>query len=431
MSSAPNASPLAQRDFRLLFGGSGISAIGDQFTLVALPWLVLKLTGSPAALGLVLATMALPRAAFMLIGGAVVDRLSPRRVLLAARGANALLVSLLAALVLGGAIHMWLVYALALGIGLATAFAYPAGSAILPQLVAPAQLRAANALFMSMRQLSMLVGPALAGLLISAGAHGGHGHMADASGLGLAFAIDALSFVFSLASLASLVLIRIRGDHHPRPRDGGVLANVGAGIRAVWADLPLRAFVLYAAVVSVFVGGPIQVGLPMLADTRLDLGAASLGILMTANGGGMLVGSMLSGVAAKLVRNRLGLMVLGIDSLAGLAMAALAFDRCTWAGAALLAGTGILGGIVQVTIVSWIQHRVPPAMMGRTMSVLMFTFVGLGPLSAAIAGSLLKVVPLPGLFAGAGLTLTAIAVACMGNPALRSIGTPLPVPAAD
>ncbi|MEW9571707.1 MFS transporter [Rhodanobacter sp. Si-c] len=426
MPSSPTASPLAQRDFRLLFGGSGISAIGDQFTLVALPWLVLKLTGSPAALGLVLATMALPRAAFMLIGGAVVDRLSPRRVLLAGRGVNALLVSLLAALVLGGAIHMGLVYALALGIGLATAFAYPAGSAILPQLVPPAQLRAANALFMAMRQLSMLVGPALAGLLISVGAHGGHGNMADATGLGLAFGVDALSFLFSLASLA---LIRIHGDYHPRPRDGGVLANVNAGVRAVWADLPLRAFVLYAAVVSVFVGGPIQVGLPMLADTRLDLGAASLGILMTANGGGMLVGSMLSGFAAKLVRNRLGLMVLGIDSFAGLALAALAFDHSTLAGAALLAATGVLGGIVQVTIVSWIQHRVAPEMMGRTMSLLMFTFIGLGPLSAAVAGSLLKVVSLPALFAGAGLTLTAIALGCMSSPALRSIGTPLRVPA--
>ena len=178
--------------------------------------------------------------------------------------------------------------------------------------------------------------------------------------------------------------------------------------------------------VGFFPGSTIGNLTPPEAIDFLSLWSHTLG-----PGGGMLVGSMLSGVAAKLVRNRLGLMVLGIDSLAGLAMAALAFDRSTWAGAALLAGTGILGGIVQVTIVSWIQHRVPPAMMGRTMSVLMFTFVGLGPLSAAIAGSLLKVVPLPGLFAGAGLTLTAIAVACMGNPALRSIGTPLPVPAAD
>lgn len=424
----PRATPFAQRNFSLLFGGSTISAIGDQFTLVALPWLVLKLTGDPAALGLVLAAMALPRAAFMLIGGAVVDRLSPRRVLLAARGVNAVLVTLLAVLVLDGAIHMATVYALALGIGLATAFAYPAGSAILPQLVPAEQLRAANGLFMGMRQLSMLVGPALAGLLISVGSHGGHGKLADGTGLGLAFAIDAASFTFSLASLA---LIRIASDHQPRPVSGGVLDNVLAGIRTVWADLPLRAFMLYAAVVSVFVGGPIQVGLPLLADTRLDHGAASLGILMTANGAGMLVGSALAGLAAKLVRERLGLMVLGIDSLVGLALAALAFDHSTVTGAALLAATGMLGGVAQITIVSWIQHRVPPAMMGRTMSLLMFTFMGLGPLSAALAGALLKVIPLPVLFVGAGLALSGIAVLCMGNRALRGIGSPVQAPAAE
>lgn len=420
MFATTRSSLFANRNFTLLFGGSTISAIGDQFTLVALPWLVLKLTGDPAALGLVLAAMALPRAAFMLIGGAVVDRMSPRRVLLGARAVNALLVSLLAVLVLAGAIGMGMVYALALGIGLSTAFAYPAGSAILPQLIPPQQLQPANALFMGTRQLSMIVGPALAGLLISVGAHNGHGSgVADASGLGLAFGIDAVSFLFSLGSL---MLIRIHSDHHPKVPVGSVLANVASGIRNIWADLPLRAFILYAAVVSVFVSGPIQVGLPVLADTRLDLGAASLGILMTANGGGMLLGSVLSGVATKLVRGRLGLMVLGIDSLAGLALATMALVHSTFAGAVLLACTGMLAGIAQIAIISWIQHRVAPEMMGRTMSVLTFTFMGLGPLAAAIAGSLLKVVSLATLFTAAGLTLSAIALACMTNPALRSIG---------
>ncbi|HEV2681586.1 MAG TPA: MFS transporter, partial [Rhodanobacter sp.] len=369
---------------------------------------------------LVLAAMALPRAAFMLIGGAVVDRMSPRRVLLAARGINALLVSLLAVLVLSGAIQMWMIYAIALGIGLSTAFAYPAGSAILPQLIQPQQLQPANALFMGMRQLSMIVGPAIAGLLISTGAQANHGNgVADSSGLGLTFGIDAVSFLFSLGSL---MLIRIHSDHHPKMPAGSMLASVASGIRNIWADLPLRAFILYAAVVSVFVGGPIQVGLPVLADTQLDLGAASLGILMTANGGGMLLGSFLSGLATKLVRGRLGLMVLGIDSLAGLALATMALVHSTLAGAALLASVGLLAGIAQIAIVSWIQRRVAPEMMGRTMSVLMFTFMGLGPLSAAIAGSLLKVISLATLFTAAGLTLTAIALSCMTNSALRSIG---------
>ena len=419
-SATSPRSLLANRNFALLFFGSTISAIGDQFTLVALPWLVLKLTGDPAALGLVLAAMALPRAAFMLIGGAVVDRMSARRVLLVARAVNAALVSTLAALVLLGAIHMAMIYALALGIGLATAFAYPAGSAILPQLMPPQQLQGANALFMGMRQLSMIVGPVIAGALISVGAHHVPGRrLADAGGLGLAFALDAVSFVFSLGSL---MLVRLGSDDQPQAATGSVLANVASGIRTIWGDLPLRAFILYAAVVSVFVGGPIQVGLPVLADTRLDLGAASLGILMTANGGGMLLGSVFSGIATRRAKGRLGLMILTIDSLVGLALAALALVHSTLGGAVLLAGTGMLAGVAQIAIVSWIQRRVAPAMMGRTMSVLMFTFMGLGPLSAAIAGSLLTVISLPTLFVGAGVLLTAIALSCMASPALRSIG---------
>src|SRR5690349_19478840 len=315
MATARRDSVFSNHNFRLLFGGSTISMLGDQFTLVALPWLVLKLTGNPAALGLVLAAMALPRALFMLIGGAVVDRLSPRRVLIAARGANALLVVVLAGLVLCGAIHMWLVYAIALGIGLSTAFAYPASSALLPQVVARDQLQPANALVMGMRQLSMFVGPALAGVVISLGPHGASTQaLQDASGLGLAFGIDAASFVLSLVSL---LFIRIHSDFQPKPVAGSVLANVASGVRTIWAARPLRAFFLFAGVVSFFVGGPLQVGLPVLADTRMDLGAASLGILMTANGGGMLLGSVLSGFASRVVRGRLGLMVLAIDCFAG------------------------------------------------------------------------------------------------------------------
>ncbi|HET6907454.1 MAG TPA: MFS transporter [Rhodanobacteraceae bacterium] len=426
MNTASPATPtparsslFANRDFSLLFGGSSISAFGDQFTLVALPWLVLKLTGNPAALGIVLAVMAFPRAAFMLVGGAIVDRMSPRRVLLGARAVNAACIVILAALVLVGDIQMWMVYLLALGIGLSTAFAYPAGSAILPQLVKPEQLRAANAAFMGMRQLSMVVGPVLAGFVIALGAHHPSTQaLQDERGLGLAFSIDAASFVFSLASLA---MVRIHGDFHPPKASGGVFASIAAGVRYVWHDVPLRAFVIYASFVSVFVGGPIQVGLPVLADTRLNLGAASLGILMTAQGVGMFLGSFLSSLGQKLARGHLGVMVLCIDSTIGLTLAALTLVHTTYSGAALLFCTGLLGGMVQIAIFTWIQQRVSQQMMGRTMSILMFTFMGLGPLSAAAAGALLKVISLAALFGIAGLTLTVIALACLGSPQMRSI----------
>ncbi|AND70291.1 hypothetical protein ATSB10_28370 [Dyella thiooxydans] len=412
--------PLATNaNFRLLFGGSTVSMFGDQFTLVALPWLVLKLTGDPGALGLVLATMAVPRAVFMLIGGAVVDHFSARAVLLLARGANAVMVAVLAAMVLTGTISMPWVYALALGIGLATAFAYPASTALLPSVIDPRELQQANGSMMGMRQLSLFIGPALAGVVIGTGTHApsAGSTLADAHGLGWAFAIDAASFC---ASLLSLALIRVPAAE-PGPVQHGVFGKLLGGLRSIAADPPLRAFMFYAAVVSVFVGGPTQVGLPVLADMRLDHGATSLGIVMAASGGGMLLGGLASGAVAKLVRGHLGAMILCFDACIGLALVALAGVHSTVLAALLLGLTGLFGGIAQITLVSWIQRRVPRELLGRTMSVLMFTFLGLGPLSAAGVGALLKVISLPTLFVIAGLTLTAIALGCMTSPALRGI----------
>ncbi|GLH73561.1 MFS transporter [Geothrix limicola] len=428
--SAPSAAStprlFANRNFTLLFTGSAISAVGDQFTLVALPWLVLKLTGNPGALGLVLMVMALPRAAFMLIGGAVVDRMSPRRVLLVSRGVNTAFVVLLAALVLGGGIRMSLLYLIAAGIGLSTAFAFPAASSILPQMLPREQLQAANGLVMGLRQASMILGPVLAGLLIAGGAAphapgalaNAHG-LADARGMGLSFAVDALSFV---VSLASLLLIRLPGEDRPKAAEGGVLADVVKGIRHIGADAQLRAFFLYLGLVSVFVGGPVQVGLPVLADTRLHHGAASLGLLMTSYGGGILLGNLASQRSLRLSGGRLGLLILGFDTLAGLLLAALPQAPSTTFCAILLALMGCFAGVAQVGVVSWIQRRVPIALMGRTMSLLFFVLMGVGPISAALAGALLKVTSLRTLFMGAGFLLSAIALACLSRPNLRGLG---------
>ena len=425
MNSQPGSSPLANRAFRLLFTGSSISAIGDQFTLVALPWLVLQLTGDPAQLGLVLAVMALPRAVFMLLGGSVVDRISPRRVLLNARVVNALLVGALALLVLLGTIHMWMLYGLAAGIGLSTAFAYPAGSALVPQLVAPQQLRAANSIFMGMRQLSMLIGPALAGVVIKSGSgtYASHG----AHGTGIAFAVDAVSFLFSVASLA---MIRVASDRNPPAPAGGMLAHLGEGIRALWADTQMRALVAYFAAGSVLVSGPLQVALPVLAKTRLAQGAAAYGILMTANACGMLLGSIVSGAVTRATRGSLGLLLLCADTVVGLAVASMSVVHSLAAGAGIMVVAGLLGGTLQISMMTWLQQRVPHALMGRTMSIVMFTFLGLAPLAAALAGGLLKVLSLTELLLGAGLSLSLIALFSMSRPNLRAIRLGLPAASA-
>lgn len=419
---APKTSVFSNRDFLLLFCGSSVSAVGDTFTLVALPWLVLKLTHDPAAVGLTLLLQAIPRAAFMFVGGAVVDRSSPRRILLISRAWNAVFVAALAVFVVTGAIQMWEVYALSLGIGLSTAFVYPAGSSILPQLVEKEHLQAANGMIMGMRQVAMIVGPVLAGLLVAADIHTtSDQRLADAGGMGVAFSIDAVSFIFSLVSL---YLIRVHTDFHPPKPEGGILADVWKGFTGVWADLQLRSFIFYVAIVSFFVGGPVQVGLPVLADDRMK-SASAFGILMTVYGLGMLLGNGLSIPATRIARGHLGMMILTLDTIAGLLFATLSSAYHIWSGALPLAIVGCFAGIGQVALFSWIQRRVPQAMMGRTMSILFFTFLGVGPLSAALAGVLLHFVSLTQLFLGAGLCLSAIALTCMTRPNLRSIVIPV------
>src|SRR6188474_3300245 len=106
--------PFAVRDFRLLWIGEAVSSIGDQFALIALPWLALVLTGSALALGSVLALMAIPRAALMIVGGAYVDRLSPRRVMLLSNAVRLVAITALGVVVVSGGAQLWMLYAFAL-----------------------------------------------------------------------------------------------------------------------------------------------------------------------------------------------------------------------------------------------------------------------------------------------------------------------------
>src|SRR5262249_39660116 len=138
--------PLRVRDFRLLWIGQSISLLGDQFYLIALPWLVLQLTGNALALGTVLALASVPRALFMLIGGALVDRFSPRTVMFVSNLVRMILVALLALLVLTHNIQLWMLYLFALGFGTADAFFFPADSAMVPRLLEKDQLEMGNTL---------------------------------------------------------------------------------------------------------------------------------------------------------------------------------------------------------------------------------------------------------------------------------------------
>ena len=379
--SSPYREVLGNRNFRLLWIGEGVSVLGDHFYMIALPWLVLQLTGDSLAMGTVLALSAIPRALLMLVGGALTDRFSPRSLMLASNAARFLLVSMLAGLVFAGQIQMWMLYVLAVLFGIADAFFYPAQSSMPPQLVKRDHLQVANSLIHGTMMLTMLAGPVLAGVLIAAL---GDGHtQTGMTGIAAAFGLDALTF---LASLATLFFIQTPAPD-ARDQAENILESIRAGLQFVWNDVPLRAFFFVVAAVTFFFNGPFNIGVPILADTRYPQGAVAYGVILSTWGAGSLVGMALAGMLPRPNPRRMGTLLLSLVSVMGLGLALLAVSASMVTAAAIGLILGAVNGYINIFFMTWVQSRAPKAFIGRLMSLLMFASTGLFPVSMALSGA--------------------------------------------
>src|ERR1035438_6614931 len=156
--------PLRDSRFRLLWGASAVSLFGDQFYLVALPWVVFQLSGSAVAIPTIMMAAAIPRAILMLMGGVASDRFSSRKIMMATATARGLLVAAIGVLLQLHILHLWELYLLAFGFGVADAFAFPAGQTYLPFLVTRDRLVTANSALQTTAQLITIVGPPPAGI---------------------------------------------------------------------------------------------------------------------------------------------------------------------------------------------------------------------------------------------------------------------------
>ena len=389
--------------FRNLWIGGGISALGDQFYLVALPWLVLQLTRSNLAVGTTLMCAAIPRAVLMLAGGAVSDRIPPRRIMLTTATLRTIFVGAVGALAYLNIIQIWHLYILAFAFGVADAFGIPAFQALLPSLVEREQLQSGNAMFQSLYQITTMIGPAPAGIVIKA------------LGIAWAFFIDALSFLFILAPIYTLP----RTVPTPKPRAEGKHFghDILDGLHYVWRDRAMRAVMILMMGVNLFIMGPIIVGLAALAKFRFGSPTA-FGVLISCWSGGALIGVIVAGILKQ--RTHRGWTMAISSAIVALGIAAIgALSREVSIGA-LLVATGMVAGHNNIVLISWFQGRVDHAFMGRVMSVLMFGWIGLLPVSYPAAGALAQW-SIDGMFLICGLAAVAITVVCTVDPNLRTI----------
>ncbi|HEX8991732.1 MAG TPA: MFS transporter, partial [Anaerolineales bacterium] len=393
VSRSPMRRVMSLRDFRLLFSGAATSLLGDAFAFIAMPWLVLQLTGDPLALGIVLGLQGVPRAVFMLVGGAITDRVSPRWIMLISDSTRLVLTALMALAVFTGQVQMWMLYAFGLAFGLVAGFAVPAENSIVPMLVAEQDLQAGNSLMMGVTQLVGFVGPTVAGIVI-----GGYSH--SLLGIGLAFAVDAASFA---VSAICLWLIRMaRRDAKAGTSAGeGIWASVLAGIKYLWDDKVLRLMLMAILAMNFLLVGPLEVGIPVLADRRLAEGAVAFGLLMSAYSGGNLGGYLIAGALRRPGGTTIRILLIALMVAFGVVIGSLAFLRSTWTDFALLLMLGLGNGYLNIILTTWMQTRTPREMLGRMMSIFMLSNTGLIPVSQAISGAVSKW-DLNLLFVGAG-----------------------------
>jgi len=375
--------PLRSTDFLLLFSGQMVSTLGDTFYAVALPWLMLAGGRSPQELGTVLACYGVPRVATLLLGGWLSDLLRPRGVMLLSDIMRTLLVALLTALVFAsapGTPATWQLIAIAIPLGGFTGLFLPAYYTITPQILHDDTLQAGNALNSSSIQLSIFVGSALAGVIVS--------RFSPA----IAFAIDALTFVVSALTL----LLMQRGlatQTSPQQSEQTILAEQKSASpfaedATFWQVM--RSWRLFqVALLVVVIGnllfdGLIQVALPTLVRVQFAAGASDYGALLAAFGLGSLLGGLAAGGIGHF-KHRGPLMV------ALIALLATEYTLLPFlgglAGAAILIGcAGLTNGVLTVIAFTLLQQQAPSHLMGRLMAVLMIATLGLYPFSVVLAG---------------------------------------------
>jgi MFS family permease len=386
-------------NLRIYLSGHAVSVVGTWVQRVAQDWLVLEITHNGTALGLSVAAQFAPMLLLGPYGGLLVDRLDRRRTVMGTQAISGLLALALAVITLLDVVQLWSVLALALGLGLVTVLDVPARQAFVASMVEPADYANAQALASSVHNAGRLVGPAVAGVLIAS------------VGVGVAFLVNAASFVAVLISLAVLNVKRLR----PSPRIARTKGQVREGARYLWASPQLRTTIILVAVVATF-GQNFRVVLPLAATELYHGDAATYGWLTSAIGLGALIGAV---VSASVYIPTAWSVVLTTVAFGGANLLA-AFSPTLAMALIVMVGVGITNIIFNTLARTVLLLNSEPEMHGRMMAIHGQVFLGSTPLGGPLIGWLCDLFGARAGFLIAGGTALLAAVLLIRVASVRS-----------
>jgi MFS family permease len=364
---------LKHRNYRLFFFGQVVSVTGTWMQNIATAWLILQLTGSPVAVGVLALCQFMPFTLFGWFSGVLVDRFDPRRLVIATQWALMALASLLAALTLLGQVTPWQVYVLVALRGMVMVFDAPSRQALTYQMVGPSELPNAVALNSSLFNSARVIGPALGGVVVAVFSPG------------VCFGVNAVSFLAVIGSLAAMRvddLVRLRRRDKPPTIMRGTWEALGYARRVRRVGLLL----VLVCLVSTFAFN-FNVLLPVLAKNTLHAGPEVFGILSASFGAGALTGALITAA-----RSRASLTAILAGTMGfGIAELALSLSSSLATASALLFITGCCFTIWTANSNATLQLEAPDDIRGRVLGLYFYAFLGAQPLGGLLAGWLADV----------------------------------------
>lgn len=383
---------LKDRNFLTFWIGEFISVVGDHISLIAFPLLVLQMTENVALTGFVFAVQGFPRAILMLYGGALVDRYSPRLVMMISNVLRCVLVIILAYLIYIDMAAIQLIILFALAFGIVDAFFYPASVSIVPSLLPADLLQKGNSLVHASIFVAVILGPAMAGLLIAGeittlehDAGVAANYESNRMGFARAFFVDALTFA---ASFTALYFVRSRklGDEESEEEKGSMLQEIRKGVAFVWSQPTMRLAFIGIAFLEFFFQTPVFIGLPALAKARYLEPAFVYGLMVSAYGSGALIGSVLGGSLKPVPEKYLVRIMFLIFMWSGATFGLIVMYDPYWWAMILFFTAGAGDSFIWVNLTTWIQKKTPENLLGRVMSIFTFLTVGLIPIAGVVLG---------------------------------------------
>lgn len=362
---------LQHRNFQLFIAGQLTSLIGTWMQTAAQLWLVYKMTGSAALLGVFGFASQVPILFLAALGGYIGDRYNRHHGVIWTQASSMVLAFALAALTFANVIQVWELIFVAFLVGIVNSFDVPIRQAFLVEMVSKEDLPNAIALNSSIFNGARVVGPAIAGFALAW------------KGPAWCFFLNGLSFLAVIGALLAMRLVK----RVAKKEAGSPFQSLIQGFRFAMSDLPIRSSLLLLSMLSLL-GLQYSVFLPIFATDVLHRGARGFGLLMSAAGVGAVAGAL--HFAARTSYKGLARWIAATSTICAIGLVAFSQSRIFWLSMTVLVVIGFSATVQMAATNTTLQNRVPDHLRGRIMAVYATMFMGIQPIGSLLAGGVAK-----------------------------------------